>query len=242
MRGGEAAPVGLASNPLAATRSSFIDETNDPAVRERLMRLTEAEVGGQGPAATHAFMETVFNRAAARGQSLTEAMNDSGYYPAVSLRGKAPSDRDMYGKALDNVLSGSNVSNYATGNASGRVMFAGGPQTYAPGTGERFGREGPDLGWANSIGYAQSQSGVTPNDVSSDIVTGPRRVASVASAPSSGSGVGNLGLNGNLDLVDYLKLLKLFPVFQSGLPVGPQIGDIAHLLPVDNNPFLRSAG
>ena len=240
VRGGEAAPIGLASNPLAATRSSFIDETNDPAVRERLMRLTEAEVGGQGPATTHAFMETVFNRAAARGQSLTEAMNDASYYPAVSLRGKAPTDRDMYGKALDNVLSGSNVSNYATGNASGRVMFAGGPQTYNPGTGDRFGREGSDLGWANSIGYAQSQSGVAPTDVSSDIITGPRRVASAASSGAGvgRGGIGGIGANGDLGLLDYLKLLKLFPVFQSGLPVGPQIGDIAHLLPVENNPYL----
>ncbi len=244
VRGGEAAPVGLASNPLAATRSSFIDETNDPAVRERMMRLTEAEVGGQGSAATHAFMESVFNRAAARGQTLTEAMNDSGYYPKVSLRGKEPTDRAGYSTALDNVLSGSNISNYATGNASGRVMFAGGPQTYNPGTGERFGREGPDMGWADSIGYAQGQSGVAPTDVSSDIITGPRRYAGAVPAGGGGGGAGGAmgGLaSGDLSLLDYMKLLKMFPVGQQQQQPGgislDQIAGLMRLTAVNHDPF-----
>src|SRR5258705_13843364 len=51
-----------------------------------------------------------------------------------------------------NTVQGSNISNYATGNASGGVGFAGGPETFRAG-GERFGIEGPDL--AKVSQYAQ---------------------------------------------------------------------------------------
>ena len=95
-------------------------------------------------------METLFNRAHARGTTLLQTMNDKGYYPAVSIKGKSFDDTDagLMQEALGRVVSGSNISGGATGNASGKVMFAGGPQTYSPGTGERFGIEGPDIGRA----------------------------------------------------------------------------------------------
>ena len=135
---------------LADTRQRFGDELKDPSVRERMMRLTEAEVGGQGPKAAQAFAESVMNRAAARGQTLTEAMG-SHYFPAGSRRGTEPTARDTYGNALDQALGGSNISGFATGNASGKVGFGGGPQTYAPGTGERFGIEAQDFNWATRM-------------------------------------------------------------------------------------------
>jgi hypothetical protein len=59
-------------------------------------------------------------------------------------------------------LQGSNISNFATGNASGTVGFAGGPQTFRAG-GERFGIEGPDRGWAQN--YQQAQQGAPVQQV-----------------------------------------------------------------------------
>lgn len=63
-------------NRLSVIRSKFANELANPSVRDMLMRLTKGEVGNQGALAQQAFMETVFNRAAARGQTLTQAMTD----------------------------------------------------------------------------------------------------------------------------------------------------------------------
>jgi hypothetical protein len=136
----------------AGARDKFARELKNPEIRERLFRLTEVEVHHQGPKATQAFMESVLNRADARGQTLAEAINDRHYYPAVSLRGWDPGDdRPMFRAALDKVLAGSNVAGFATGNASRHVGFNGGRQTYVPGTGERFGIEGTDFAWVFSM-------------------------------------------------------------------------------------------
>lgn len=62
-----------------------------------------------------------------------------------------------YADMLAKVRGGSNLSNYATGNASGTVGFAGGPQTYASG-GERFGIEGPDRAWAERMRQQAEQA------------------------------------------------------------------------------------
>ena len=137
--------------PVGA-RDKFARELKNPEIKERLFRLTEVEVHHQGPKATQAFMESVLNRADARGQTLAEAINDRHYYPAVSLRGWDPGDdRPMFRAILDKVLTGSNVAGFATGNASKHVGFNGGRQTYVPGTGERFGIEGTDFAWVFSM-------------------------------------------------------------------------------------------
>ena len=71
----------------------------------------------------------------------------------------------MFGEALQYVCEGSNISRLATGNASGHVGFAGGPQTFASGTGERFGIEGPDMRWARDMARrARSGTPVTKGD------------------------------------------------------------------------------
>ena len=75
----------------------------------------------------------------------------------------------MFGEALQHVRKGSNISRLATGNASGHVGFAGGPQTFASGTGERFGIEGPDVGWARDMAR-RARSG-TP------VIKGDKRTA-----------------------------------------------------------------
>lgn len=139
---------------LTETRAAFAKEYDDPGVRNALLSLTHAEVGGQGPQAHQAFMESVANRAAARGKSLSDTIYDRNYYPAVThqrMRGGIPAGMaDHYGGILDQVRNGSNVSNFATGNASGTVGFAGGPQTHAV-AGERFGVEGPDRKWVQRM-------------------------------------------------------------------------------------------
>lgn len=139
---------------LADARKRFAKELEDPDVAARLAAYTEAEVGSQGAAAQQAFMESIMNRASARGQTLRETLSGS-YFPGIT-HSKAqrfmgdPRYREKYKGMTGAVLGGSNISNYATGNASGTVGFAGGPGTFSAG-GERFGIEGPDVGWAKRM-------------------------------------------------------------------------------------------
>ena len=135
--------------PLKKFRSKYYEElAQKPQVYRKLMALTQAEVGNQGPEAQQAFLETVFNRAASRGQTLDEAMqlvSKGGYYPGLGDYNKVSAETQTgYGDLLNQVRSGSNVGNYATGNASGTVGFNKGPQVAEYG-GERFGVEGPDV-------------------------------------------------------------------------------------------------
>ena len=135
-------------------RRRFAEELQDPQVRDKLLAYTKAEVGGQGPQAWQAFIETTLNRAVARRKSLADVLSGE-YFPGVThqraARGVDANTRAAYDPVVQSVLGGSNITNYATGNASGTVGFAGGPQTYAAG-GERFGIEGPDKGWWTRIG------------------------------------------------------------------------------------------
>jgi hypothetical protein len=141
-------------------RERFLDELQDPRIRDRLIAYTRAEVYGQGPEAEQAFMETIFNRAAARGQSLRQTLSGS-FFPAIThRRAEIPvteAERARYGNTISSVLAGSNISNYATGNASGTVGFNGGPQTFSAG-GERFGVEGPDKDWWKRLNVRAPES------------------------------------------------------------------------------------
>jgi len=141
-------PLYNTEDDLARIRQGYAQELNNPRVAGQLYALTHREVGSQGRDAQQAFMETVFNRAASRGMSLAQVMADPNYYPRQSL-GRAAFTQDQvhnYRQVALDTIQGSNISNYATGNASGTVGFAGGPQTYRAG-GERFGIEGPDKNW-----------------------------------------------------------------------------------------------
>jgi hypothetical protein len=144
---------------LADIRYNFAGQLADPNTRNALFALTKAETGGQGLPAQQAFIETLLNRATARGQTLPNAIYDRNYYPKQTfdnMRGGVPAAQvGQYGTLLDAVLGGSDLTKGGTGNASGNVMFAGGPQTLATG-GERFGVEGPDRGW-------QSRAQPAPN-------------------------------------------------------------------------------
>src|SRR4030095_9323867 len=134
-------PIPDGDPELATVRSGFADELADPEVRQQIYSLTDNEVGDKGPAPHQAFIETLFNRAQKRGQSLYQAATDRNYYPKVSFRPRPGAD---YRDNLLAALNGSDISGGATGNASGSVGFAGGPQTFATG-GERAAIEGPHL-------------------------------------------------------------------------------------------------
>jgi hypothetical protein len=156
---------GLAS--LAGQRERFAKELEDPAVRERFFRLTAAE----NPQNPQAFMESVMNRAAARGQSLTRAMNDKAYYPGVSIRGSDPGKhRAGMEAALPTVLGGSNLIKYGTGNASLNVGFGYGrgardPYTYMTPNKERYGVENTpaDIRWAKRMQQGETSQPNRPN-------------------------------------------------------------------------------
>ena len=171
---------------LANLRTGFGNELTDPRVKNALFGLTHAEVGGQGPQAQQAFMETVFNRAAARNKSLADTINDRAYFPAIThqraARGAPANMADHYSGLLDQVSGGSNVSNFATGNASGTVGFAGGPQTYAA-NGERFGVEGPDRKWATQVGFTGASA---PASTQQSTPTGAPAMAAPALTPYDG--------------------------------------------------------
>ena len=72
-------------------------------------------------------------------------------------------EREYYRQViLPALFAGSNITKYATGNASGTVGFNKGPQTAqfgGPGS-ERYGIEGPDVGWWNRVGAAAPAGGV----------------------------------------------------------------------------------
>lgn len=142
-------------NPmLAQARAIYAQALQDPALAARLAGIVHAEVGGQGAQAQQAFMESVLNRGAARGLPLDKVLSGS-YFPQITYDRAArfaadPKVVGQYGGMLGPVLGGSNVANFATGNASGTVGFAGGPQVAAYG-GERFGIEGPDRKWAQAV-------------------------------------------------------------------------------------------
>ena len=145
----------------ALDRTRFREELKDPAVRARLLAFTEAEVGNEPANAQQAHMEEVLNRAASRRTSILaqlQNVNQGGYYPTATTSAPySPRLEDKYGKMLEAVLNGSNISNYATGNASGTVGFAGGYLTKTFGR-ERFGVEGPDMKWAaQEIRKAQAE-------------------------------------------------------------------------------------
>jgi hypothetical protein len=153
----------VTTTPILQLRSKFAQELNDPKLRMQLYNLTHREVGGQGPQAQQAFIETLFNRAAARNKTLGETINDRNYFPASSYEpaGYGEKDAARYDQMITNVEKGSNISNYATGNASGNVEFGGGPVTYVA-NGEKFGREKLDLSAANLTGLPQTEYPTVP--------------------------------------------------------------------------------
>ena len=144
------------SPDLGTVRQQFVDEfQKKPGLLRKVMASAQAEVGGQGPLAIQAYVESIMNRAVSRKMSLEATISDSHYYPSETIgrlnRPVSTSEQERLFPYIHNALTGSNVSNFATGNASGKVGV--GTQTLAAG-GERFGVEDPDQGWHTKLGLS----------------------------------------------------------------------------------------
>lgn len=121
----------------------------DPAALERLYRTVSAE----DPRGLVPQIEEILNRGAARGQDVRTASNDPNFYPQRTQQyrgGDVP--RAEFDKALRTVLGGSNVTQYATDNASQDVGLGWGqraadPYTLRTASGERYGPARRDMPW-----------------------------------------------------------------------------------------------
>lgn len=155
-----AAATAASVGALADVRAKYAEELQNPRVQQLLMASTQAEVGDQPENTQQAYMESVMNRAAARGKTLEQIISDPGYYPATTTnklgRTFAGPQAAKMQELIGRVTAGSNVANYATGNESGGVHSGGANVAYNPRTGERFVHENPDVGWVKSMQKAAS--------------------------------------------------------------------------------------
>jgi hypothetical protein len=139
------APTTAAAVTPAQIRARYALELQSPAVRRQLFERMYRETGGQGQEALQGFTESLFNRAASRNMTLTEAINDRNYFPKESFRPVTLGTADLqrYDKIVSNVMGGSNIANWATGNQSGNVKSGGAPIVFSAG-GEGFVVENQD--------------------------------------------------------------------------------------------------
>lgn len=153
---------GVKVKALANVRKRFAQQVHDPDIRRLVAASTAAEVGGQGPKAAQDFIESVFNRAAARGKTLQETLTDRHYYPQSTLSKlgrtvRAPEQKRI-DEIIDIVMAGSNQSNLATGNESGDVRSGGAEIMRDYGRlKERFVREIYDLPWITRMEAAMAE-------------------------------------------------------------------------------------
>jgi hypothetical protein len=143
---------------LAAVRKRFSSEVQDPEIRRLIAASTNAEVGDQIQKAWHYYIETVFNRAAARDmtlkQTVTSDARQGGYYPKSTidrLGDRVPPARQaQIDQIIANIMAGANESNFATGNESGSLRNGQVTRDMGPGK-ERFVREPHDKVWTARI-------------------------------------------------------------------------------------------
>ncbi len=121
-------------------RNQFVNEANDPAMAQRLATIAQGEVGrGASPEQKQVLLESILNRATARGQSLADVTQQytgpgsRGYYPQSTFTGGSASPQetaDFQKNILASALRGTDTSSAAlgfpaTGNASGTVASNG---------------------------------------------------------------------------------------------------------------------
>jgi hypothetical protein len=146
-------------------RQRFAAEVAKPEIHRLIAASTDAEVGDQGPKAAQYYIESVFNRAAARGKSLEMTIRDVHYYPATTTNKLdetiSPGKQAQIDKIIDSVMAGANESNFATGNESGSVGLGPPPQPQITRNmglhKERFVRELPDLRWIRTMEAAAAR-------------------------------------------------------------------------------------
>jgi hypothetical protein len=113
-------------SPLASSRVPFAQEMQqNPDLRRKFIATINAEIEpDDNDAAKQAFIESVFNRSAARGMSLDAALKsdhaNGGYFDHKTIaRQNDPVPQDIQNSLnpmINSASGGSNVSNFSTGN------------------------------------------------------------------------------------------------------------------------------
>ena len=104
------------SNLAQERQQRFARELQDPRVRQRVLQIAGNEQSSH-PQGTQAVIESLMNRASVSGRSLWQEAQwyqQGGYYD----RGGGGGDPRVLNQSLQNAMRGSNISNYATDNAS----------------------------------------------------------------------------------------------------------------------------
>jgi hypothetical protein len=156
------------SHSLAEQRqTAFANELKDPQIQAQLAALVEAEVGKESPDGKLGFIETVMNRALARGYSLARTIAPGKYWdPRTNVKLQDAAYMARYGRPEDVrdpialALQGSNLTNFATGNESAGTHSGGATVTVDLGPGhERYVRENDDQRWwSRMLSYAKVPS------------------------------------------------------------------------------------
>ena len=171
---------GAAGGGLAAERARFAAEMQNPEVRDRMAALVEAEVGSQGPQAKQALIESIYNRAASRGQTLERTMQRDYYEPMRTgkferaLGNLTPEQRASAEAIRGEVVGGSNISQFATGNWSGRPGGGLGGRGGYPTTsfrGEQFSVQAADVKWAQQARVGGQPARAVPFLTGKDVAT-----------------------------------------------------------------------
>jgi hypothetical protein len=133
-----------------------------------------------------AFIETLFNRSAARNQSLLKTITDKGYFPASSLTkiDVPAAHMDAYRDMVDAAKAGSNVARYGTGNAFGSVGFGGGPMVFRAPSGEKIGVEKDTLPWYNRMRRLAPDTGTGAPPLLARPMPTPQKTTSVNFQPT----------------------------------------------------------
>jgi hypothetical protein len=153
-------------------RSHFLAELDgNPGLITKMASMVYGEVGRTAPRETQmAQLESAFNRAQQRGQSVSHVLLSvaedprRGYYASNTYHPVSPKDVERFKtEVLAPVLAGSDLGHGVTGNASGSVaahQFARGSQGFnlraARGTKESYFMEGPITG---PLPHFQPQAG-----------------------------------------------------------------------------------
>jgi hypothetical protein len=152
------AQIGNVHSLAEQRQIAFGREVRDPRVMALVAANMEAEVGKENPNGKLGYIEVIMNRALSRGQSLEEVVSRPEYYDKAGRTHRLtltpgfgadqiPLLQDLVGQAM----RGSNITNYATGNESGRGHQPGTTDAditvnLGPGH-ERYLREQEDRGW-----------------------------------------------------------------------------------------------
>jgi murein DD-endopeptidase MepM/ murein hydrolase activator NlpD len=192
---------------LAADRARFKAELDaDPALRAKVLRIAANEQGKHG-LGTQAVLESMMNRASFKGTSLAAQAKwtgEGGYYAMGTMGRGALEDkehREVLEGSLAKVYGGSNITDYATDNASQglarkrtanqEMVFTkdyGGESFYQPGRVSGEGNVRKYAGWRAGLAR-DSLTADKANDVQTDgKLTADVRAPSGTKVEVSGSG------------------------------------------------------